>query len=365
MIGLLANELLRFWYRLSIRWLVALVLAGLSLAGVVVYFGHSADPPDLAAIKAEQVRQQRECVDSNSGGNIELPAGQTIQDFCGFGYGVYVEDERFCAMEMLISSACELVNGTAGYTSDPSTVSRPVDFAALAQAESFPPTDQYGRPIGDAPSRGYQSGYFTGMALLALMVAVLVGSTFVGAEFRAGTVESALVVEPRRLRLLVARYTAGLIGITVLTGGLLGFHLLTLLPTILGRSDSDAVLPGFWGAVAWSVVRIALVSGAVGLVAMALSTLGKHTVAGVGGLLGYLIVGQVMVLVLVRSLRPVEFAQNVMAVVTRSDVVRVHTGGYEAELVAHGPTAALGYVAVYVGVLAAVSGLVFARRDVD
>ena len=362
MIGLFLNELLRFWYRLSIRWLVAIVLAGLTLGSIVMFFGHSSDGPDTAAIQRQQEQARQECISSSIG--LQLPPGETIQDYCAGGYDFF-EDRRFCVMDMLVTSGCEIANGIRGGYGGDQVTARPTDFAALVDAEQFPPTDQLGRPIGAPVSRGYQDGYFTGLAGLTMMISVLIGSTFVGAEYRAGTVESALVVEPRRRRLLMARYLAGVVGMFVVTLGLLGFHLVTLLPTILGRSDSGAVLGGFWTALAWSVLRIALVSAAVGLVAMALTTIGKHTVAGVGGLLGYLIVGQIMVLVLVTTWRPIEFAQNVMAVVTHSDVVKVQTGGFTAELVAHGPTMALGYVAAYVVFVTAVASLVFLRRDVD
>lgn len=194
MIGLFLNELLRFWYRLSIRWLVAIVLAGLTLGGVVVFFTHTAEGPDVEALKADQQRQIQDCLSSSGG--VPLQPGETMQDLCAGSYYGYYEDKRFCPMDMLVSSACEFVHGVDTYGTDISTSTKAVRFSDMVRAASYPPTDPSGRAIGVAVNRGFQSGYFTGLAALAMMLAALIGSTFVGAEYRAGTVESALVVEP-------------------------------------------------------------------------------------------------------------------------------------------------------------------------
>ncbi len=176
-------------------------------------------------------------------------------------------------------------------------------------------------------------GTLTAVGVLLSLVAAALGSTFVGAEHRHGTYEAALVAEPRRTRLLVARFAAGVVGTATGVAAVLVVFVLGYIPAIVWRGVPDSVPDGFWAALAAQ------------------------------GMLGLSVLPAVI---------PWDPIRNVVAVVAQGEVAQVREFpdpaggpvGYQVEVAHHGPGYAADIVGAYavLGVAAAAATL---RRDVD
>jgi ABC-2 type transport system permease protein len=209
-----------------------------------------------------------------------------------------------------------------------------------------------------------------GRLLLILLtgMGIVVGATFVGAAWASGSLSNQLLFEPRRLRLWSAKAVAVVLGTT---------------------GAAAVVLTGFWaalGAVAaardvsvsaqtWAVVLgtagrgLALVAAAT-LGAFALTMALRHTVATLGLLFGYAVVGEGLAASL-------PFDRMSQWSISNNVLAWLHDGTevYDRSLCADvaGPCSAtyvlpLSQSAIYLGVLLALavvaSLLTFTRRDV-
>lgn len=372
MIALTLNELRRFAYRLAVRWIVAIGLLILTVVGIGIFATSDSEGLSADARDQELERVVQDCVRFTPPEAVR--PGETVEQFCrdsnaGF---FYLEDPRFCPNDLLSNLGCGGLGDAPAVTfrdvgdlrgrHEPVRDSS-VEFSPAPAADAA--TQPQGPVLGVEPDRAFSPGAVAALGAFALMVTVCLASTFIGGEYRAGTVESALVVEPRRGRLLAARWLAGCVGCAAVSLLLVGWFLVVLVPTLTMKSAPHVT--GLWGEVGWMTARIALVSALVALVAMAVTTIGKNTVAGVGALLGYAIVSQLLVGIVLKGLQPFELLRNLTKVMGDADVEKLVVGrsGQEYLVAAHGPGTALAIQAMYTVVIAAGAAAVFARRDVD
>ena len=192
-------------------------------------------------------------------------------------------------------------------------------------------------------------------AFLFLLMAVLGGSSFIGAEYRAGTFTTLLTWEPRRLRVLAAKLLAG----AVVTGGL--FIVLeivlagALAPVVIVRGTGfENAGSDFYRSLAGFLGRGALVAGGCAVLGASIALIGRNTTAALGVVLGYIIIVEQIL----RGLRPGWDAWFL------GENLGIVLGGGTIDDVARSvPGAALVLVG-YLAVVVVAGGVVFARRDV-
>ena len=181
-----------------------------------------------------------------------------------------------------------------------------------------------------------------GVSFVFLLMALLGGASFVGAEYKAGTITTLLTWEPRRTRVIGAKLVAA----GVVAGA--------LAPAAIVRGTTEGADDEFYRSLAGFLLRGALITGGCAVLGGSIATVGKNTTAALGFVLGYIVIVEQIL----RGLRPGwnawYLAENLAIVLTGEqldDVVRSVPGA--ALLLA-------GYLAAFV----AATLLVFARRDV-
>jgi ABC-type transport system involved in multi-copper enzyme maturation permease subunit len=141
---------------------------------------------------------------------------------------------------------------------------------------------------------------FLGTSFVFVILGWLFGASFVGAEWHAGTVTTLLTWEPRRTRVIVAKATAGVVSVFVLTV-LLQLVLGAVLTVDAATQGSTAGADVTWAAEAAVVgLRVALVSSIFAGVGFGIASIGRNTAAALGVGFGYIVIVEN----LVRGLRP-------------------------------------------------------------
>jgi ABC-2 type transport system permease protein len=139
----------------------------------------------------------------------------------------------------------------------------------------------------------------TGVYLSALLT-LLAAASFVGAEWQAGTFASLLTWEPRRLRVYLAKLSAAIAGaVGIATVSIAAFVGVAALVAAT-RGTFATVVPPERQAPVHHLAGQAFALGARGLglvaltaaVAATLATLMRHTVAAVGAVLAYFVIGE-------------------------------------------------------------------------
>jgi ABC-type transport system involved in multi-copper enzyme maturation permease subunit len=196
------------------------------------------------------------------------------------------------------------------------------------------------------------------ISVLTYLLVIVIGASAVGADYRAGTVVTLLTWEPRRARLLIARFVATalvsmaffLIIQLVFIGGW------TLAAQLFGRSRG--VDAAFWGDLAVMLARATVLAGVLAVISAAIATVGRNTAAAMGVWFGYLIAIEVIVRGQILDLVPWFVITNAAAFFSWE---RLHPGA-GADPVS--PVAGTLRLALYFAVFAGAAILVFRRRDV-
>jgi hypothetical protein len=128
-----------------------------------------------------------------------------------------------------------------------------------------------------------------GVGVAMVLVAFIVGASFVGAEFGAGSLSTQLIFEPRRTRVITVKAIA--VGIGLALAAIL--LLLYLGVLMYAASELRGVVQGldstWFAARAGDIVRVAAAVALGGILAYAITVIARRTVAAVAGLL----IGQV------------------------------------------------------------------------
>lgn len=213
----------------------------------------------------------------------------------------------------------------------------------------------------------------SGTSSMVVLLGVLLGATLAGADWTAGTMGTLLTWEPRRTRVHLIRVlvTVAVVLVFTLAAQLLLIGVFRIAIAISGTTAGTP--PGTTRHLLEIIVRVAVVAAAFGLVAHAVATLGRSTVAALGVIFGYLIVVEGFVAGLWTAIQPrllIRAAEVVIsqqpllgrAVITSDQSGNVVIQSQEVLLSVSGGWVVLG---AWVVALTALALLVFRARDVS
>lgn len=132
-------------------------------------------------------------------------------------------------------------------------------------------------------------GGLSGFSIPLIMLALILGASFIGAEWRANTIATQLVWEPRRIRVALAKLAATIITAVGIYIALQALAMVVALPSILLRGTSE-VPPDWWRGFLGAVARaggLALIAATAG---HALASIGRNTGAAIGAAFVYLMI---------------------------------------------------------------------------
>ena len=209
------------------------------------------------------------------------------------------------------------------------------------------------------------------VAVAVAILAFLVGASFIGAEWHAGTMQALLFWETRRGRVLLAKAVA-LVGVAIafaLALQVLVYGLTYL--TAATRGSTEGVTAGLNMSVLLLMLRGMVVIAVTALLGFGVAGLARITAASLGVAFVYFVILEN----LMRALRPgwqrFLFSENVSAILFKKfDVApasaRSLGEAFSGENVFYSLTAVRGVVtlAVYLAILLGAFYLTFSRRDV-
>lgn len=202
------------------------------------------------------------------------------------------------------------------------------------------------------------------IAAALVFVALLAGTTFVGAEFSSGSMSNVLLFEPRRWRVWAAK-----LGATALVVGAAATVVVTIClgaVVLFGQAWTDATLSDTqWAYLAYRAARIVVLTTAAGVLGAAMTAALRSTIATVGIAVGYLVVGEAILRGVAANLTIPWLASNhVIAFLQGRYVLRIYSEDVRPDVFRF----TLQESAIYLGVAMAVvlvgSYVVFRRRDI-
>jgi ABC-2 type transport system permease protein len=129
-----------------------------------------------------------------------------------------------------------------------------------------------------------------GLSSIVILLGVLLGATLGGADWTTGSMSTLLTWEPRRIRVLLVRAAVAAVVAFVFTVVAQAFFVVVYRICVAIAGTTDGVGPGLMSHAAGTALRVAIVAAVFAVVAHALATLGRSTVAAVGLLFGYLVI---------------------------------------------------------------------------
>lgn len=127
-------------------------------------------------------------------------------------------------------------------------------------------------------------------AFLAMLSAYLVSASSIGAEYASGALANWLTFVPQRMRVLASKLIS-VVAFSALVGAVVSFTMLGLAALLTRFYDGALTGVGGLAADAGRSVVLAAIAGVLGFV---LALVSRHTVAAVGVVLAYLVVGSVL-----------------------------------------------------------------------
>lgn len=257
MITLIGVEMRRGLARRSTRVLVAIALLGITIIGVSVFLTSRSGFDAAGATGQAQSRYNQalaDCVRSNGfGGEVASP-GLSLTEACARAIpspGRFVEDKRFHL----------------------------TDLWALDTAED---------------------SILQVTAVFLAIGALIGGATFIGGEWRWGTITTLLTWEPRRARVFLAKAFAAIV-LTFLIGVVLQALVgLSVLPAAFWRGTTAGTDSEWFRGVAGAVLRVAGLASGAAVLGYAVASVGRNTAAALGVAFAYVSVFEA----LVRGLKP-------------------------------------------------------------
>ncbi len=243
-------ELRRLLSRRLVRMIGMLAVLGMLIAGITLFVKSHRLTPGGQGILQEQVQAQRAAdIASCSRGDFHIPAsaippGETLAQFC---------------KETVV------------------TVQLPDPRFHLTHVKDL---------IGTNPP--------------LIILLLVIGASFIGAEWHAGTVATLLAWEPRRIRVFLAKALALALFAFVAAIVVQALLVAALAPAAVFRGTTTGVDATWVRQVLGLGVRGAVVGTFVALIGFAIASLGRNTAAAIGAAFVYLAVLEP----LLRSLRP-------------------------------------------------------------
>lgn len=257
MIALIGVEIRRGLARRSTRGLLAVALLGIVIIGVAIFLSSESSfdsAGGLAKAEADHNKAIAGCVASNGfGGEVRRPGLSLIE-------------------------ACEQVVPSVGQ---------------MVRDDRFHLTDLWGAEEGG-------DSILQVTVLFLAIGALMGGATFIGGEWRWGTITTLLTWEPRRARVFLAK-AATVVLLTFVIGivlqGLVG---LSVLPAALWRGTTAGTDAEWWRGVIGAVLRASALAAGAALLGYAVASIGRNTAAALGMAFAYVSIFEA----LVRGLKP-------------------------------------------------------------
>jgi ABC-2 type transport system permease protein len=244
-IALIGIELRRLLARRLARVLVALVLLGIAIAGIVVFFKSSDEPPATTVVVTDPgLKEELQRCRRGEFGPLPEGGSHPSRLECMEFMGIQNPDPRYHLAD---------VDATVAGTSVPLAV-----------------------------------------------IAWLIGASFIGAEWQRGTMATTLLWEPRRIRLLSAKAIACCAGVFVAFLVLQVVLALALTPAGLLRGTTAGMDSEWFRSTAGILVRGGFIAVLAALMGFSIAGLGRNTAAALG--VGFLYM--TVVEGLIRGLRP-------------------------------------------------------------
>jgi ABC-type transport system involved in multi-copper enzyme maturation permease subunit len=190
------------------------------------------------------------------------------------------------------------------------------------------------------------------LGLPIVMLALLIGSSSVGAEWNQRTMTSMLTWETRRGRVLAAKAIVPALLTTVWAFVMMAFFAGILYPVAVAEGSVAGVDGHFWVDLVGSVARAASLAGLASLLGLSLAFIGRNTAAALGATFGYLAIVEG----LIRAFRP-----GWVGWLIGDNANQWVTGEV---LLSHSQTASALLLLVYAAALVLLAGTFFQRREV-
>lgn len=196
------------------------------------------------------------------------------------------------------------------------------------------------------------------------LVSLIIGTTFVGAEWVSGSMSNLLLFEPRRGRVWLAKVLTVAVVVTAFATLVLGIALAGSLAAAISWSETSWGSTRSWYA-AYSILRAIIVVVAIAVVGVAVTLALRSTIATVGLAFGYALVGEAMLRAVNReAVEPWLLSSHMFAFLSGELKLYGDSFGRRPEVtVLHLQTSAL-YLGTLMLVLLIVSWLTFRRRDI-
>lgn len=297
-------ELRRLFARRLVRGLVLLVVLGIAFGAVATYVSSDDLAGALEGAEIERSAMFESCVASDgfgAGQNLP-PEFESVEDFC----------------RTQIPSASDLAS----------------TFVYSEMGEEG--------LIGTAP--------------LLSIIGLLIGASFIGAEWQAGSMTTLLTWEPRRVVVIVAKMIAAVLGVGLIVLLLQALLLLIFLPVGLALGSTAGVDATWLEQTAATAARISTAGGLTALIGVSIATIGRHTTAALGVAFAYFAIIESLLRGLKPHWRPWFVGDNLVVLITADR--------FEIESLGHTALEAGLTVGGYALLVFALAVVFFQRRDV-
>jgi len=295
-------ELKRFLWRRSFRLFGALALAGIALAAVIVFFW--SDPISRGSEEPAYRAALEGCIDDHgTEGAAQLPPG-------------YESGEEFCSDTIPVEAFDHTFH--------------------LTTLEEI----------------------FGGTSVPLIILGLAIGASFIGAEWHAGTVTTFLTWEPRRVRLMLGKVAAAMVGVVLFAAAIQSILGLVLwLVAALRGSTAGADAAWFADTVA-VLARGVVIAGLAAAIGFALASAARNTTTALIIGFVYFAVAEAILRGLRPNWQPWLIGDNAAAFVS-ADPASIFSPGNS-----HGVLTSLLVVVGYAFVLVALATATFRARDV-
>lgn len=203
---------------------------------------------------------------------------------------------------------------------------------------------------------GGEDSFLLTAALFLVVGAAICGASVAGAEWKAGTITTALTWEPSRSRFHAARTASAAILAFAIGVALQVMYLAAAVPAVVLNGTTDGTGSGWWAGLVLAVTRLALITSLVAVLAVSIATIGRNTSAALVAMAAWALVVERIVAGLRPQLARFMIGENVATVVPWAQLTNVE---FERP-----PVVALAALLVYLTAVVALATASFTRRDV-
>jgi hypothetical protein len=224
------------------------------------------------------------------------------------------------------------------------------DPAALARERSHP------AHMASWWAGGEEDSLLLTAAIFLAVGAAICGASVAGAEWKSGTITTALTWEPARLRLHAARTASAAILAFVIGLALQVVFLFAAVPAVALNGDTEGTTGAWWTGLLLTMARLAMITSLVAVLAVSTASIGRNTSAGLIAIAAWVLVVERTVTAMRPQLGRFMIGENLATVIPWSPLTDVD---FERP-----PIVALATLLAHLTAVVAVASTSFVRRDV-